>query len=90
MKAAILVIIMVLVLPLAALALDGFDHYTNEFIYIEDEARLDPGTIITVYDYYDGISHNIMVEEILRTNGTLKFDGYDYENDAPRSIDLDH
>jgi hypothetical protein len=71
-----------------AVAWDGYDYDTGQYIEIEDEEGLIEGRDIEFYDHRDRKYHEGSIVSITR-NGSIEVEIYDYDTKKYRTFVLD-
>lgn len=84
-----LAIIPLLLLPIAAMAWDGYDSESGSSVEIGQGNLVRPGESIEVYDYDSGEYRDVDVESIQRYGSTVEVEVYDHESGEYRTFEME-
>ena len=88
MKKTLLVVALIL-LPIGAMAWDGYDYDRGNYIEIDKGNLVRSGNDIEIYDYDTGDYKDVEVESINRSGGSVEIEAYDYDTGEYRTFDMD-
>ena len=89
-KFAFALVMTMAMVVLPALAWDGYDYDTGDYVEIGKGNLVRRGETIEVYDYSTGNYHQMDVEGIQRNyGGGVEIDAYDHETGEYRTLDMD-
>lgn len=90
MKKFIMVaVVSIFMIPSLAIAWDGFDHQSGNYIEIEGGNLVRTGRDIEIFDYQDGTYKDVEVTNIDRYGSTVEVEVFDYEKGEYRTFEMD-
>lgn len=77
-----------LLFPAAAIAWDGYDYDSVNYIEIDQGNLVRPGEYIDYYDHGTGTYQGADVESVTRYGSTVEVEVYDYDSGEYRTFEM--
>lgn len=81
--------IFLMLLPTTAMAWEGYDYDTGNYVEIEEGNLVRSGEEIEIYDYEDGQYKYVEVQDINRYDSTVEVEVYDSDTGEYRILEME-
>ena len=89
MKTIATAAVLLLMMPIMALAWDGYDYEKGAYVEINKGNLVRPGQDIELYDYSTGEYRDVEVQSIRGSGSGAEVEVYDYGTGQYRTLDMD-